>query len=116
MPLKIVKGKQIIMGQKEYESIKKNGEFYILTIDTSHETFSDKQKLEFCQMNLEKKSKDTICKYFDISDTSFSTALKRWFNMTKISDVRDMLRDENTKKSLQSTAAIPEVKKVEQKK
>lgn len=111
MPIKITKGKEIIFGQKEYDSIKKVGDFYILKMDANSDTFTETQKLEFCQMIIDKKSKGTICKHFDISEHLFSATLKRWFATSKISDVRDILKEELTKKKFNlSNDTKPEIK------
>jgi len=95
MPVKVVKGKYISFGEEEFKAIRKEGELYILDLVISEEQLND-EKVELLFKGLgEGKSKNVLCKEFNISDYTFTSVCRKHFNTIRVQEIREKLRVKN---------------------
>lgn len=93
---KTVKGKYISMTEEEYNSIKKNGNEYRLTICFARDDVNKETEENIFKALASTVAKNAILKEFNISDHTFGQICAKRFGTSKIVEIREILREERS--------------------
>lgn len=98
--IKIVRGKYIKMDKRAYDSIIEEKGTYILEISTCEKQLTDEEKIRLFDLLRGGKSKNMICKEFEITEYTFAQICKERFGTLRINEIRDKLKEDAIKLSI----------------